>query len=450
MAKIIRRQRKTDGGISYTVTFIEGGGRSGARPTRSQTFKAERDALAFKAAVELSGNHFPPGWVPGHGYVSTPAELKRLRTFDSVFQEWAEYDKQKALMRAKKPHSSARDHRTYELHIKPTFGDRPFAEISRAEVRGWLAAQAAAGASAKSIANRHGLLSQIMNWGKLELELRPDNPCEGNKLPRVRVDKQVTFFTHREWGLLRSCFRPDVHLLVDVLLSTGARWGEVSALRVGDVTASTSEEGVLHLHIVRSWSQRAPHGFDNSRIRTEEGESNKWILGPPKSGRGRWVSLRDDVARALASEIEGRGADEYVFRIAAGNPWRYDNFHENRWTPAITMAKQHGLTKHGKVHMLRHTAAVWSIADGLELHRVSEMLGHSSIQTTYDIYGGLLNLHDAAMSQTMAKQLLLASDAARTISTPEPHEVLAVRVRTRPRVGRSAQACTVVPAQPSG
>jgi hypothetical protein len=31
------------------------------------------------------------------------------------------------------------------------------------------------------------------------------------------------FFTHGEWAMVRRCLRSDVHLLVDVALTTGMR-----------------------------------------------------------------------------------------------------------------------------------------------------------------------------------------------------------------------------------
>jgi integrase len=53
-------------------------------------------------------------------------------------------------------------------------------------------------------------------------------------------------------------------------------------------------------------------------------------------------------------------------------------------------------------HMLRHTCVVWALAQGARIEKVSEMLGHSSIQITYDIYGGLLDLRDPTVARAMA------------------------------------------------
>ena len=91
-------------------------------------------------------------------------------------------------------------------------------------------------------------------------------------------------------------------------------------------------------------------------------------------------------------------------------------------------------------HMLRHTCVVWSLAQGARIEQVSEMLGHSSIQITYDIYGGLLDLRDTAVERPMAAAMAgLAGRAAAT------HD-LAARLQyvRRPRsascLGRGLQA----------
>jgi len=36
---------------------------------------------------------------------------------------------------------------------------------------------------------------------------------------------------------------------------------------------------------------------------------------------------------------------------------------------------------------------------GMRIKVVSEQLGHASLQITYDVYGGLINLHDPVMAE---------------------------------------------------
>ena len=62
-------------------------------------------------------------------------------------------------------------------------------------------------------------------------------------------------------------------------------------------------------------------------------------------------------------------------------------------------------------HMLRHTCVVWSLAEGVRIEVVSEMIGHTILQMTSDVYGGLVNPHDPVMAQAMARALMVAGQA---------------------------------------
>jgi hypothetical protein len=60
------------------------------------------------------------------------------------------------------------------------------------------------------------------------------------------------------------------------------------------------------------------------------------------------------------------------------------------------------------------------------------MIGHTSLQMTYDVYGGLVNLHDPVMAQAMARALLVAGEAIQPRFEPATVRVL--------RPGRRGQA----------
>lgn len=417
MAKVQVRTRG-DGGTSYRVMWVVGGGRArhGAAAgdigsQASETFTDMKLMLAFKAAVEAQGHRWPVGWVKGRGWVATVDEpTRRAASLDDVYLGWLGAEREKITLNRKKPASVGRDSRVYELHIKPAFGARPFTSISRQDIRAWVATMTELGASAKSVRNRHGVFHAIAAHGILEMELRPDNPCFRTPLPRDEYDREIRFFTHGEWALVRRCIRSDVHLMVDVALMTGLRWGELSALRVGDLSWQTGEDAVLNVHVVRAWSKRNAE-FDTSPIRFGEGETVRHKLGPTKNRKDRWVQIAGAVAETIRQSASGKPQDAYLFTTKMGNPWRYEDFHSDRWDPAIRLAKQHGLAKHGTFHMLRHTYVVWLLADGENLPVISVRLGHAGIQITMDRYGGLLDLHDAATAKRMARQLAYAETA---------------------------------------
>lgn len=73
----IRKRRRADGGTSYQVRWVIGGGAGGAGQVEAaETFTTRTRALAFAAEVEDAGHQWPTNqdgvpWVKGRGYVNT-------------------------------------------------------------------------------------------------------------------------------------------------------------------------------------------------------------------------------------------------------------------------------------------------------------------------------------------------------------------------------------------
>jgi integrase len=214
--------------------------------------------------------------------------------------------------------------RDYELHLRDYFGGTRFVDVDLRHVEAWVQRQVARGASPKSVRNRHSLLFTIIRR-QGRMMLRKDNPCELTELPSEysKDARQVRFFDQAEYALLRSCLKQDVHLLVDIALSTGMRFGEVTALRVDDITSD--EEGYAQIEISRAWSRRAPN--DPEPVHAAEGENASWKLGPPKIKRSRHVVVGGVDAEQVRRAVDGRGARDLVFATRDRNPWRYPDLY---------------------------------------------------------------------------------------------------------------------------
>ncbi|MCW2528001.1 MAG: site-specific integrase [Pseudonocardiales bacterium] len=431
----VRERRRADGGTSYQVIWVLGGGRPGqGRPQQTETFTTESRAMAFKADVEDAGSQWPTDrngvrWTRGQGYVYAAEEAKVPPTFGEIAVRYLEYQARMVKLGHLTPYTLHRYRRSYVLHLSTTFGDMLFTAIGPDDIEDWMIEQRDLPSSVKSIRNRHGLLFAILAFGQKRLSLRHDNPAELTRLPNADSEsgRQVRFFQHGEWALFRSCLKRDVHLMVDVALATGMRWGELAALRRGDLSFPDPE--TVRIHIVRAWSKRAPD--DPSPILEAQGENESWKLGAPKSRKSRHVVIRGSEAGRLREATENLTADVYVFRTRSGTPWRYPDFHSDRWAPARSDAMKRGLTKHVTPHMLRHTTVVWSLAAGVRIEVVSEQLGHASLQITYDVYGGLINLHDPIMAEAMAKEMVTVAGAI--VPRPTEAEVENRRIRPGPR-----------------
>jgi len=198
---------------------------------------------------------------------------------------------------------------------------------------------------------------------------------------------EMVYLTHEEFALLYSCVSEHWHPLVEFLVASGARFGEATALKPGDINLT---EGTVDIR--RAWRYVVGEGFQ---------------LGPPKTKR----SIRTiDVAADTLAKLDLTG--EWVFtnsgRSTNGgpdDPVRGPNFYTNVWVPALARAREAGLTKKPRVHDLRHTNASWLIQAGIHLTVVQRHLGHESIQTTSDRYGHLDRASSRVVAHVVSKAL---------------------------------------------
>jgi integrase len=260
-------------------------------------------------------------------------------------------------------------------------GPLPLAALTHDDVASWLNSLTG---SAKTVANKHGFLSGALNVAVRAGHISA-NPCDGNRLRRDEPAENA-FLTHEEFAILHDAVTEPWQPLVAFLVASGARWGEATALRRGDINPA---EGTVDIR--RAWRYVSGEGYQ---------------LGPPKSRR----SIRTiDVAPSVLAKLDLSG--EWVFtnsgrgRRGDDGPVRAHNFNPNVWTPAVVRAKEAGLTKKPRVHDLRHTNASWLIQAGVPLTVVQRHLGHESIQTTSDRYGHLDRKTSRVVADVVGKAL---------------------------------------------
>ena len=138
----IRKRRRADGGTSYQVRWILGGGAGRAGQTEvAETFTSRARALAFAAEVEEAGHQWPVNdagiaWVKGEGYVAgtspEPADAMapRTRSFADVAESYFAHQARMVKLGHLTAYTLHRYERSYELHLSTTFGLLPFAEVA--------------------------------------------------------------------------------------------------------------------------------------------------------------------------------------------------------------------------------------------------------------------------------------------------------------------------------
>ncbi len=128
----------------------------------------------------------------------------------------------------------------------------------------------------------------------------------------------------------------------------------------------------------------------------------------PKTKAGkRTINLPAFLCEMLRVQIEDRaqpGPDGLVFVNTRGNTPHLSSFSSQTWRKARGRVGRPDLVWHD----LRHTVVALAIANGAHPKEIQEMMGHSSIVVTLDIYGHLF----PALGESLADGLDATYQAA--------------------------------------
>jgi integrase len=383
MATLVKRQR-TGGGNSYRVRWRYGGAREGA--WQSVTFTERETAKTFKALVE-SRAHRLRADAPEVRDLSILTGGRPLRSGAPTFQEVAQrYIDTRPTVKA----NTREKYKGLLDNSLSAWASRAVDEITRDDVADLVNRIHAEGRS--PVAAFDFARSVFRYATSTEPPLRAGNPCALVRVPRSRTRTQ-NFLTHAEADLLLDSAEGIARPMIEALLNTGLRTGELCGLRVAD----------LHL------GDRPTLTVRESIRRAQGGQPSG--PGDPKSAAGRrTIALDDHTASVLAAQVKGKKPTDHVFvHPATGEFFRADAWRKRCWEPTLARAIAAGLSKQPRPHDLRHTHAAWLLTDGVPLLVVSRRLGHESVAVTANIYGHIQPEADDAVRAVLARRAPKAS-----------------------------------------
>lgn len=479
-------------GDSWRV-FWRFGGRGGK--TQSTTWPSQARAEQANNLAKAHGHRITDAEVYALilGEASQPAE-----STGPTLREWC------ATWLPAKTRITSGTRGTYERQldnrILPVLGDIAVDKLTPTDIGRLVNELRADGLSNGTITRYYALLHGALS-GAVAEGLRPDNPCARSDFVRDQVaeddegDEGRVYLTPEQYRLLLVAFSPVDQPLIELLVGTGMRWSEATALRVGDLlplgrwdsARSTWAAGAgPRVRVVRAWK------LD---------ESSRPYLGTTKGRQKRTVDIDEHLHATLARLAAGRPADALLFTASRGGRIAYCNFYNRNWAPAVARAQRcaehpppdEGLPlvgasgscgSHGGVrtqgkpckaevvpglsrcrshraprpnavstcdcddvlrvrptpHDLRHTHAAWLFADpNVAPLAISRRLGHASLATTSEIYGGLMP--SAEMAAVEAISLAMRKPAPHAGPATETAPRNSGRLRrpaARPRTRRLA------------
>lgn len=257
-------------------------------------------------------------------------------------------------------------------HVVPTLGRTPIARLEIAQVNDLLAAKLREGLAPRSVHHIRAVLRTMLN-AALREGLAHRNVAALADPPRTPQVERVTLTPEQAQRLVEVSARERDGALWVLALTTGARQGELLALRWADYDVATGALRITH---------------SLSRV---DGEL---ILAETKTARSRRTVVLPAAAReALARQHSAQAADQ----LRAGRAWGNDlglifTTPAGRPRDGTVVSHQFRTRCQGlglpsmTFHDLRHSAASLLAGAGVQPRDVQAQLGHSNVLTTLQTY----------------------------------------------------------------
>ncbi|MBZ9808148.1 tyrosine-type recombinase/integrase [Mesorhizobium sp. ESP-6-2] len=359
----IRKRELPSGRIVWQADYRDGGGKR--RDKQFPTKKAADDFLLTARGQVRSGTHVAES---------------QSKTIDQAAKLWLTQAEKAGRERA----TVARYKSTYELYVKPRFGATKLSAITTPMIQTFID-DLTGTMSASSLAKVHGALVSIFKHA-VSRGHAATNPARDIQMPSATRDKARPEMPTKEElrAILKATPARWIPFIRTAML-TGMRASELRGLQWRDVDLAA---GIIH-------------------VRRRVDRYNEF--GPPKSEAGtRDIPISDSMVVTLKTwKAEcPKGEHGLVFPNGEGNIEGHANLlHRVFWPVQITAGvtiETDKKNEDGKpivdakysLHALRHAAAALFIEQGFPPKKVQTLMGHASLQMTYDVYGYLFKSED--------------------------------------------------------
>lgn len=338
-------------------------------------------------AIEVGGAKRRRRFVTGRTEAAVKAKLRALKslppptdTLAGWLAVWLEHV-------VVKPRTRAGYASIIEHHIVPALGHVEIGELTAADVRSWMAGMKL---HPRTVGHAHAVLRAALNQAVKDRVITY-NPALAADPPRIPRSEFTVWTTDEQRAFLAHVAKDPLEALYRLALTTGMRQGELLGLRWRDVNldAATLTVNQVLVRMGRRYTFPDP----------KTAQSRRTI---PLSSRAV-ASLRRRKAQQAANRLpqaKGWRDLDLVFTEDGGLPlpnwWVTGEFQQR--------TKEAGLSK-ARFHDLRHMAASHLIESGADLAVVREILGHSTITTTVNLYGHLTERHKRAAIERIADAL---------------------------------------------
>lgn len=289
--------------------------------------------------------------------------------------------------------------RVIRLYLLPAFSDIPLVKLTPAHVDDLLRSMEERGLAGETRRMARAVLRRALRRAEQE-ELLTRNVAAIADGPNIRRGEGRTLSPDAARSLIAASRSERLQAAFSAALSLGLRRGEVLGLRWKDLDL----DGSVPTAAITMQLQRTKRGLELVDVKTQRSRRRLHLPAPLVEDLRRHRSRQNEERLALGAEW--RDELGLVFTTPLGTPVDPRNF--SRLVGELCEKAGIG---HWSPHELRHSCASLLLAQGVPLEVVSEVLGHSSIRVTKDVYGHLLA--PARAQAATAMQQTLWVDGAR-------------------------------------
>lgn len=281
-------------------------------------------------------------------------------------------------MPAKKPQMSINSVNGFQgvlnTWIYPNIGGLPINEVRPADVQTIFTVMQEQNKSHSTLQKCKVVLNLLFKMAYLQ-DLIDKNPMDKVLLPKMTQTEKmktqtVEAFSADELRYILNCLEQEPEkwrIYIKLLVQTGCRRGEITALCWRDIDFQTGEVNI-------------------SKSAVYDTGTKETIIGTPKSGKSRKVYISKELLQELKNYRVSKAAENciapYIFTrensaecMHAQTPTRYFQ----------KFGERYGV-KNFHPHKLRHSFASVALTNGADITTVSELLGHADPVITLRVY----------------------------------------------------------------
>ena len=278
-------------------------------------------------------------------------------------------------------------------HIIPIIGDLPIQKLTPPIVQNFYndrflngRIDGKGGLSSKTLRNMHNMFHQAMEQAKIN-GLIMQNPTDNAIIPKSQKKEMRVLSVQEQLRLLNVVHLHRLGFAIKFDLATGLRIGELCALKWTDLNYQKKT-----VKISRTLQRIKTNQLEREEL---DGSENMTMVveGDVKTSSGfREIPIPDKIWMELLQhqqrqqqEYMSLGVpilpDGYIFAMPFGTCVEPSTMRD-----ALNYLLVVAEIEHANFHSLRHTFATRAIESGMPVKTLSDILGHSQVQITMDLY----------------------------------------------------------------